>query len=106
MVQRGGKPPGGDRRRWRGRRGEGEKEVRNNGALGRRETTVPEEVHGEVAGEKGAVMVTKSNGFRFDEVERAWGGGEGGSGKESEKRKEEVEERRHLGVGWGRVSEF
>jgi hypothetical protein len=52
--------------------------------MGRGDETVPEEVYGEVTGEKGAVMVTKRDGFRFDEVERAGGGGESGGGKECE----------------------
>lgn len=47
-------------------------------------------------------MVTKRDGFRVDEVERAGGGGEGGGGKECEQREEE--KRKHF--EWGRVFGF
>lgn len=93
LVQGGGDPPRGNIRRS-SRRGSRERrnKIRDNCLLRRGEVAVPEEVDGEVAGEERAVVVAESDGFWFDKVEGALGGGEGGNGEESE---EEEEEERH-----------
>lgn len=76
-IEASGRPPGGDgRRRKRGRRGEGEEEVCDAGALGRGETAVPDEVEGEIASEEMAVVVLQG-----------WSGsGDEGGGAEGEEK--------------------